>query len=72
LSETCALLEWMENRHFTFLGYREYRLQGRKAGKRCRRSSPRGSASCGRVTERPRTRRACCRATSGARAAHAA
>ncbi|HEY0801800.1 MAG TPA: NAD-glutamate dehydrogenase domain-containing protein, partial [Steroidobacteraceae bacterium] len=30
LSETGALLEWMENRHFTFLGYREYRLQGRK------------------------------------------
>jgi glutamate dehydrogenase len=30
LSETCALLEWMGNRHFTFLGYREYRLQGRK------------------------------------------
>src|SRR5277367_1941466 len=30
LSETCALLEWMENRHFTFLGYREYRLKGRK------------------------------------------
>jgi glutamate dehydrogenase len=30
LSETCALLEWMENRNFTFLGYREYRLKGRK------------------------------------------
>src|SRR3984885_9870501 len=30
LSETCALLEWMENRHFTFLGYRDYRLQGGK------------------------------------------
>src|ERR1700691_4218634 len=30
LSETRALLEWMENRHFTFLGYREYRLRGRK------------------------------------------
>ncbi len=30
LSEACALLEWMENRHFTFLGYREYRLQGSK------------------------------------------
>jgi glutamate dehydrogenase len=30
LSETCALLAWMEDRHFTFLGYREYRLQGRK------------------------------------------
>ncbi len=30
LSETCALLAWMENRHFTFLGYREYRLRGRK------------------------------------------
>jgi glutamate dehydrogenase len=30
LSETCALLAWMENRHFTFLGYREYRLGGRQ------------------------------------------
>jgi glutamate dehydrogenase len=30
VSETRALLEWMENRHFTFLGYREYRLRGRK------------------------------------------
>jgi glutamate dehydrogenase len=30
LNETCALLEWMENRHFTFLGCREYRLAGAK------------------------------------------
>jgi glutamate dehydrogenase len=30
VSETRALLEWMESRHFTFLGYREYRLRGRK------------------------------------------
>ncbi|HTD75662.1 MAG TPA: NAD-glutamate dehydrogenase domain-containing protein, partial [Steroidobacteraceae bacterium] len=30
LSETCALLDWMENRHFTFLGHREYRLRGGK------------------------------------------
>ncbi len=30
LSEACALLAWMENRHFTFLGYREYRLAGRQ------------------------------------------
>jgi glutamate dehydrogenase len=30
LSETRALLEWMEDRHFTFLGYREYRLRGGK------------------------------------------
>ena len=30
LSEAVALLSWMENRHFTFLGYREYRLRGRK------------------------------------------
>ena len=30
LSEALALLAWMENHHFTFLGYREYRLQGRK------------------------------------------
>jgi glutamate dehydrogenase len=28
VSETHALLEWMLNRHFTFLGYREYRLRG--------------------------------------------
>jgi len=27
-SETRELLEWMVNRHFTFLGYREYRLRG--------------------------------------------
>ena len=31
-SETRELLEWMVNRHFTFLGYREYRLRG-AAGK---------------------------------------
>jgi glutamate dehydrogenase len=30
LNEAVALLAWMEDRHFTFLGYREYRLQGRK------------------------------------------
>ena len=30
LSEAVALLTWMESRHFTFLGYREYRLHGRK------------------------------------------
>jgi glutamate dehydrogenase len=28
VSETQALLAWMQNRHFTFLGYREYRLRG--------------------------------------------
>jgi glutamate dehydrogenase len=28
VSETCDLLEWMANRHFTFFGYREYRLSG--------------------------------------------
>ncbi|MDP9064966.1 MAG: NAD-glutamate dehydrogenase [Pseudomonadota bacterium] len=28
VSETQALLGWMLNRHFTFLGYREYRLHG--------------------------------------------
>jgi len=30
VSETQALLEWMHSRHFTFLGYREYRLKGRR------------------------------------------
>ncbi len=30
LNEAVGLLTWMENRHFTFLGYREYRLRGRK------------------------------------------
>jgi glutamate dehydrogenase len=29
VSETQALLEWMQNRNFTFLGFREYRLRGR-------------------------------------------
>ena len=28
VSESQALLAWMQNRHFTFLGYREYRLRG--------------------------------------------
>src|SRR6266436_1756092 len=28
ITETQALLEWMLDRHFTFLGYREYRLRG--------------------------------------------
>jgi glutamate dehydrogenase len=28
VSETQALLEWMQTRHFMFLGYREYRLKG--------------------------------------------
>jgi len=28
LGETCALLSWMQHRHFLFLGYREYRLRG--------------------------------------------
>jgi len=30
LNEAIALLSWMEDRHFTFLGYREYRLRGDK------------------------------------------
>jgi len=34
LRESCALLAWMEHRHFTFLGYREYRLAGRKGRER--------------------------------------
>ncbi len=29
-TEAVALLTWMKDRHFTFLGYREYRLHGRK------------------------------------------
>jgi glutamate dehydrogenase len=30
VSEAQALLAWMEDRHFTFLGYKEYLLRGRK------------------------------------------
>jgi glutamate dehydrogenase len=30
VSEAQALLSWMEDRHFTFLGYKEYRLRTRK------------------------------------------
>jgi len=29
VSETQALLSWIESRHFTFLGFREYRLKGK-------------------------------------------
>jgi glutamate dehydrogenase len=32
VSETQALLAWMQNRHFTFLAYREYRLRGAAGG----------------------------------------
>ena len=28
LEETCAFLEWIENNHFTFLGFAEYRVEG--------------------------------------------
>ena len=30
VSEAQALLAWMDDRHFTFLGYKEYRLRSRK------------------------------------------
>ncbi len=30
VSEAQALLSWMEDRHFTFLGYKEYRLRSRR------------------------------------------
>jgi glutamate dehydrogenase len=43
VSETQALLEWMQNRHFTFLGYREYRLHG-AAGNESRNPAPRPQA----------------------------
>ena len=36
IEETCAFLEWIENNHFTFLGYGEYRVE--KAGSREHRS----------------------------------
>jgi glutamate dehydrogenase len=32
VSETRALLDWMDSRHFTFIGYREYRLRGVPGG----------------------------------------
>ena len=32
LEETCAFLEWIENNHFTFLGFSEYRVE--KSGSR--------------------------------------
>src|SRR5260221_13364918 len=37
LCEALALLAWMEDRHFTFLCYREYRLQCRKGQEALRR-----------------------------------
>src|ERR1700731_272888 len=32
VSEAAHLLDWMEGRHFVFLGYRHYRLRGGRAG----------------------------------------
>jgi glutamate dehydrogenase len=32
VSESRALLEWMQSRNFTFVGYREYRLRGTRGG----------------------------------------
>src|SRR5450631_234422 len=37
VSETQALLAWMSSRHFTFLGYREYRLRGAGGSERLER-----------------------------------
>ena len=39
LEETCGFLEWIENNHFTFLGFSEYRVE--KAGRGEPRSSGR-------------------------------
>jgi glutamate dehydrogenase len=44
LRETCALLDWMQSRHFTFLGYREYRLAG---GRGRERLEPIGASGLG-------------------------
>ena len=56
LSETLALLAWMEDRHFTFLGYREYRLRGRKGQRRpASRSKPPASGFCAAATSSPQS-----------------
>ncbi len=73
LSETCALLEWMENRHFTFLGYREYRLKGGKGREALEpvKATGLGNPASGGI-EGAESAARCCRATFGVRAGRAA
>ena len=50
VSETRALLGWMANGMFTFLGYREYRLRQPQGGESLVPVEQAGLASCARAT----------------------
>jgi len=53
MAETRALLEWMEDRHFTFLGYREYRLRGAKGHENLQRIDASGLGILRRGRQQP-------------------
>ena len=57
--QAAELLEWLADDHFTFLGYREYRLGSATATTTCARSPAPASASCA-PTRRCRRRSAGC------------
>ena len=52
LRESKQLLEWMEDNHFVFLGYREYRLERGAQRDRLVPVAKAGSASCARPARR--------------------
>ena len=63
VEEARALLAWVGDHHFTFLGYREYALDGERAARR-RGLRARAAARRRRATSRPRSpscRRRCAR-----------
>ena len=72
VSETQSLLDWMLDRHFTFLGYREYRLRGAAGSESLRSVEATGLGILRPGHKQPREHGPCARrATSGARAARA-
>ena len=54
--EARALLAWVADHHFTFLGYREYELD---RGRAARRSRAPGSGCCAAAARSPRASRSC-------------
>ena len=69
-NEAAALLRWLADDHFTFLGYREYELGTTTAGTRCAPSPGRDWGCCGTAgAGRSRTASRSCRPRCGRRPA---
>ena len=69
VSETQALLMWMIERHFTFLGYREYRLKGTRGREALEPVEATGLGILRPGHRQPSNTATSWRATSGARVA---